>query len=127
MPTRRKTTPPQDETLLDVNLTPTGERRRPGRVEARVAKAIRAARTRGVIDDLEDPLAVSALVLAQAMDRAAVTKPDPYAVVAASRELREVLLALSFAKPTPASSAPASNPQLDAFLSSLGEPEPAEA
>jgi hypothetical protein len=122
MATRRKESTPQGDALLDENLTPTGERRRIGRVERRVYKAIKAARDRGAIDDLEDPLAAAALAVAQSMDRASTVKVDPYAVVAASRELRELLLALSFATPR-AGGGPASNPELDAFLASMAEPE----
>lgn len=122
MATRRKEHQPQGESLLDETLTPTGERRRVGRVERRVYRAIKAARERGVIDDLEDPLAAAALAVAQSMDRASTIKPDPYAVVAASRELREVLLALAFATPA-TGGGPASNPELDAFLAEMARPE----
>lgn len=119
---RRKREDPQAESLLDATMTPTGERRKIGRVERRVYAAIREARKRGVIDDLEDPLASAALAVAQAMDRASTTKPDPYAVIAASRELREVLQDLQFAKPK-VTGEPASNPELDRFLEDLANPE----
>jgi hypothetical protein len=110
--------PAQAESLFDANGVMPGGRRRIGRVERRTTEAIRLAKKRGEIEDLEDPLAIAAIVLAESMDRAARTKPDPYAVVAASRELREVLAALGLT-----SSTTAPDDELLAELRKLGEAE----
>lgn len=114
-----KRSAPQAESLFDANGVMPGGRRRIGRVERRTYAAIRLAKARGTIDDLEDPLAVAALSLAQSMDRASNVKPDPYAVVAASRELREVLAALGM---TTTAGGHDGDDELAAALRDLGTP-----
>lgn len=113
-----KRSPQQAESLFDANGVMPGGRRRIGRVERRTEAAIRLAKKRGEIDSLEDPLAIAAITLAESMDRAARLKPDPYAVVAASRELREVLAALGLT-----SSTAAPDDELLAELRKLGDAE----
>lgn len=123
MTKRKPAEPAQEETLLDADLTPTGERRQVGRVERRTYAAIRTARERGVIDSLEDPLAATALALARAIDFSETKKPNPFGVVAAARELREVMAVLQFAKPKPAGGEPAGDGELERFLEGLGQPD----
>lgn len=102
--TRRKTPPePQDEALLDVNLQPTGERRRVGRVERRVAQAARDARKAGHLDASDNVLVGAELALAEAIDAAASQrKPGwEYAVAANARELVKVHDMLTGRHPAP--------------------------
>lgn len=91
---------------------------KPGRVERRVAAAIRAGKREDVIGALDDGACALALELARAVDRAgaAGTKPDPYAVTQAGRELREVMTALRL---TPASRGAQTSDALADFLRSL--------
>lgn len=115
----RQRAEPQAESLIDANGVAPGRRRPVYRVERRTAAAIRTAKDRGDVDELADPLAAAALSIAQSLDRAVNVKPDPYAVVAASRELREVLVALGFTAPSAAGGVDA---ELLAALQELGKP-----
>ncbi|MGN7705053.1 hypothetical protein [Cellulosimicrobium sp. 22601] len=124
MTKRKAPAAPQDEELFDLTMTPTGEKRRLGRTERKVFAAIRAARKEKALSATEEPLAWQALSLARMVDHATLTKPDPYAVAAASRELREVLVLLRFAEaPVKAAAAPEVDERLDAFLADLGTPD----
>jgi len=96
--TRRKTPPaPQDEALLGPDLTPSGERRRVGRVERRVAEAVRELRKQDALRPVDAPLVGAELALAESIDYAARTKRPgwEYAVQGSARELLKVHQALA--------------------------------
>lgn len=96
--TKKKTPPPpQDEALLDVDLQPTGTRRRVGRVERRVGEAVRQMRKDGSLRPVDVPLVGAELALAESIDVAASRKRPgwEYAVQGSARELLKVHQALA--------------------------------
>jgi len=105
---------------LEVEIT--GQDR--GRVERRVAASVLAARRAGILEPTDDALAIVAVELARSVDRAARIKPDPYAVAAAGRELRVVLVELGL---SPASRKPVASDPLQDFLDSLDDDDPLPA
>ena len=111
----------EDPTLWDEEPVTPGRRRR-GRAERAVDAAVRTARTRGQLDDLDGALVALARVAARALDAAeARVEEDPkylYAVPGLSREHRETLAALGLGGRGSYDSADAA---VDAFLASLSD------
>lgn len=96
------------------------------RVEIAIDKAIRAARADASLVDVDAGAYTLARELARIVDYSAAVKHDPYAVAAASRELREVLHALRL---TPRSRDTAGVGDLEQLLTELAKPtvEPASS
>ena len=114
-----RTRSPQQDALID---DPSDRKRR---VELALDRAIRASRKAGALDDADSAAYTLARELARTVDYASAVRHDPYAVAAASRELREVLASLRL---TPASRGAASQgTDLMQFLSDLATPAVDEA
>lgn len=94
------------------------------RVEIATDMAIRTARQSGLLEDADAGAYTLARELARTIDYAAAVKHDPYAVAAASRELREVLASL---KLTPRARDGAASGELEQLLIELAKPTPAAA
>lgn len=117
--TKRKTPPPpQEEALLDVNLAPAGTRRRVGRVERRVAEAVRELRKDKALRPVDAPLVGAELALAESIDYATARKNPgwEYAVQGSARELLKIHQALAGENGTD------QDDELRETLKSLGEP-----
>lgn len=104
--------PRQDALLADPGA---GKRR----VELAIDKAVRRAQRDGLLAEVDAGAYTLARELARTVDYAAAVKHDPYAVAAASRELREALAAL---KLTPKARDNATVGELEELLSGLLKP-----